>query len=203
MARSDHLRMMVRDGWRWLAMVGDGWLFSRTEHARYFRFAPRHRRAVEYGKRRQAARRCPVAGGHPVQAGFLAGSGALRPALPVAAREQRRPCCLRHELRGELALRRRAHRTAGAPRRIRSGSGPDDAWHRRLRADGLGAAHGACGRARMRGDADAASVLLQRRVRRRAVSEFRRDRRAGRRFAPARLPVPHPAGVADSRSVSR
>ena len=49
-------------------------------------------------------------------------------------------------------------------------------------------------KARLRGRADAAAVLLQGRERGRAVPQFRRSDRARRRCAAAHLPVSHPAG---------
>src|SRR5436190_14830103 len=114
---------------------------------------------------------------------------AARQRLPRARR-------VRNEQRSEFAFRRRAH---GAARDLDPGGCTRYgayAGHRLLRAQRLGAAHGARDRARLRGRPDAASLLLQGRIRRGPVQEFRRGDRARRRCAPAALPLSHPSGIA-------
>ena len=80
-----------------------------------------------------------------------------------------------------------------ATRRSRHSGRPHDARHRLLRARRVRRADQTRRRAWLRWHADAAAVLLQRRQRRRPLSQFFRNHPARRRRSPAHLPLSHPA----------
>ena len=101
---------------------------------------------------------------------------------------------LRHQQRGQLPVRKRAHRAARCPARGRCRPRADDAGNRMLRAHRHGAIDRARRQGRMRGGPDAAAVLLQGRVRGRPLSHLLGSYRACGRLTPADLSLPHTPG---------